>query len=289
MKTIVRRQLVATIVTLLSVIASVSPAEAQLLDRIKKAAGIAQRTAPAVITISAEQEVEIGRGIAATIAGYYGVVQDPELTRYVNLVGLAVASVDPRTDIAYRFAVLDSDDVNALAAPGGYVFVTRGALALMNDEAMLAGVLGHEVGHVNRRHVVKEIRARARTELGLEEITEQINLTGEEYLEQTIQLGTTALFMGLSRGDELEADAYGVEVAAGAGYDPNGLTRFLAALPNAEAERRSLLAKTHPDIDDRLDAINDAIDDLETDDATVTASDRFHNRSAVETPSSGGR
>jgi predicted Zn-dependent protease len=288
-KTIVRRQLVATIVTLLSVIASVSPAEAQLLDRIKKAAGIAQRTAPAVITISAEQEVEIGRGIAATIAGYYGVVQDPELTRYVNLVGLAVASVDPRTDIAYRFAVLDSDDVNALAAPGGYVFVTRGALALMNDEAMLAGVLGHEVGHVNRRHVVKEIRARARTELGLEEITEQINLTGEEYLEQTIQLGTTALFMGLSRGDELEADAYGVEVAAGAGYDPNGLTRFLAALPNAEAERRSLLAKTHPDIDDRLDAINDAIDDLETDDATVTASDRFHNRSAVETPSSGGR
>ncbi len=289
MKTIVRRQLVATIVTLLSVIASVSPAEAQLLDRIKKAAGIAQRTAPAVITISAEQEVEIGRGIAATIAGYYGVVQDSELTRYVNLVGLAVASVDPRTDIAYRFAVLDSDDVNALAAPGGYVFVTRGALALMNDEAMLAGVLGHEVGHVNRRHVVKEIRARARTELGLEEITEQINLTGEEYLEQTIQLGTTALFMGLSRGDELEADAYGVEVAAGAGYDPNGLTRFLAALPNAEAERRSLLAKTHPDIDDRLDAINDAIDDLETDDATVTASDRFHNRSAVETPSSGGR
>jgi predicted Zn-dependent protease len=288
-KTIVRRQLVATIVTLLSVIASVSPAEAQLLDRIKKAAGIAQRTAPAVITISAEQEVEIGRGIAATIAGYYGVVQDSELTRYVNLVGLAVASVDPRTDIAYRFAVLDSDDVNALAAPGGYVFVTRGALALMNDEAMLAGVLGHEVGHVNRRHVVKEIRARARTELGLEEITEQINLTGEEYLEQTIQLGTTALFMGLSRGDELEADAYGVEVAAGAGYDPNGLTRFLAALPNAEAERRSLLAKTHPDIDDRLDAINDAIDDLETDDATVTASDRFHNRSAVETPSSGGR
>jgi predicted Zn-dependent protease len=288
-KTIVRRQLVATIVTLLSAIASVSPAEAQLLDRIKQAAGIAQRVAPAVITISTEQEVEIGRGIAATIAGYYGVVQDPQLTRYVNLVGLAVASVDPRTDIAYRFAVLDSDDVNALAAPGGYVFVTRGALALMNDEAMLAGVLGHEVGHVNRRHVVNEIRARARTELGLEEITEQINLTGEEYLEQTIQLGTTALFMGLSREDELEADAYGVKVAAGAGYDPKGLTRFLAALPNAEAERRSLLAKTHPDIDDRLDEIDDAIDDLETDDATVTASDRFHDRSAIETPSSGGR
>lgn len=289
MKTIVHRHLVTTIVVLLSMIASVSPADAQLLDRIKQAAGIAQRAAPAVIAISTEQEIEVGRGIAATIAGYYGVVQDPELTRYVNLVGLAVASVDPRTDIAYRFAVLDSDDVNAIAAPGGYVFVTRGALALMNDEAMLAGVLGHEVGHVNRRHVVKEIQARARTELGLEGITEQINLTGEEYLEQTIQLGATALFMGLSREDELEADAYGVEVAAGAGYDPNGLTRFLAALPNAEAERRSLLAKTHPDVDDRLDGINDAIDDLETDDATVTASDRFHDRSVVETPSSGGR
>lgn len=283
------RHLVATIVALLGVIAAVSPAEAQLLDRVKKAAGIAQRVAPAVITISTEQEVEIGRGIAATIAGYYGVVQDPELTRYVNLVGLTVASVNPRPDIIYRFAVLDTDDVNALAAPGGYVFVTRGALALMSDEAMLAGVLGHEVGHVNRRHVVKEIRAHARSELGLEEITEQINLTGEEYLEQTIQLGTAALFMGLSREDELEADAYGVEVAAGAGYDPNGLTRFLAALPNAEAERRSLLTKTHPDIDDRLDEVEDAIDDLKTDAGTVTANERFDNRSTVETPSAGGR
>ncbi len=283
------RHLIATIAALLGVIAAVSPAEAQLLDRIKKAAGIAQRVAPAVITISTEQEVEIGRGIAATIAGYYGVVQDPELTRYVNLVGLTVASVNPRPDIIYRFAVLDSDDVNALAAPGGYVFVTRGALALMNDEAMLAGVLGHEIGHVNRRHVVKEIQARARTELGLEGIVEQIDVTGEEYLEQTIQLGTTALFMGLSREDELEADGYGVEVAAGAGYDPNGLTRFLAALPNAEAERRSLLTKTHPDIDDRLDEVEDAIDDLKTDGGTVTASDRFDNRSTVETPSAGGR
>jgi predicted Zn-dependent protease len=289
LKHIVRRQLVATIVTSLSVIASASPAEAQLLDRIKQAAGIAQRAAPAVITVSTEQEVEIGRGIAATIAGYYGVVQDPELTRYVNLVGLAVASVNPRPDIIYRFAVLDSDDVNALAAPGGYVFVTLGALALMDDEAMLAGVLGHEVGHINRRHVVKEIQARARTELGLEEITEQINLTGEEYLEQTIQLGTTALFMGLSREDELEADAYGVKVAAGAGYDPNGLTRFLAALPNAKAERRSLLTKTHPDTDDRLAEIDDAIDDLETDNATVTANERFENRGTVETPSAEGR
>jgi predicted Zn-dependent protease len=287
--TIALRHLVATIAALLGVIAAISPAEAQLLDRVKKAAEVAQRVAPAVITISTEQEVEIGRGIAATIAGYYGVVQDPELTRYVNLVGLTVASVNPRPDIIYRFAVLDSDDVNALAAPGGYVFVTRGALALMNDEAMLAGVLGHEVGHVNRRHVVKEIQARARTALGLEGIVEQIDVTGEEYLEQTIQLGTTALFMGLSREDELEADGYGVEVAAGAGYDPNGLTRFLAALPNAEAERRSLLTKTHPDIDDRLDEVEDAIDDLKTDGGTVTANDRFENRSTVETPSAGGR
>ncbi len=288
MKAIVRRQLAAMTVILLGVIASVSPAEAQLLDRIKKAAGIAQRAAPAIITVSTEQEVEIGRGIAATIAGYYGIVQDPELTRYVNLVGLTVASVDPRPDIIYRFAVLDTDDVNALAAPGGYVFVTRGALALMNDEAMLAGVLGHEVGHVNRRHVVKEIQARARTELGLEEITEQINLTGGEYLEQTIQLGTTALFMGLSREDELEADAYGVEVAADAGYDPNGLTRFLNALPNAEKEHRSLLAKTHPDIDDRLDEVENAIDDLKTDAGTVTANERFKNRGTLETSSAEG-
>lgn len=289
MSTGASRRVVGVVVVAVGVTAFAAPAEAQLLDRVKKAAEVAQRVAPAVISISTEQEVEIGRGIAATIAGYYGLVQDPELTRYVNLVGMAVASVKPRPDIVYRFAVLDTDAVNAMAAPGGYVFVTRGALALMNDEAMLAGVLGHEIGHVNRRHVVKEIQAHARAELGLEGIAEQIDITGEEYLEQTVHLGTTALFMGLSREDELEADGYGVEVAAGAGYDPNGLTRFLAMLPNAEAERRSLLTKTHPDIEDRMEEIDDTIGGLDIDAGTVTADDRFQDRSTVETPSAGGR
>lgn len=243
-----------------------APASAQILDRIldkaDKAKEIADKVGAAVVPISTEQEVEIGRGIAATIAGHYGVRADSNLTRYVNLVGTAVAAVDPRADVRYRFAVLDTDQVNAFAAPGGYVFVTRGALAIMEDEAMLAGVLAHEVGHVNHRDVIQEIQSRARTEIGIDEAAERVDITGEEYLQKAVETGASALFMGLSREDELAADAFGVRAAAGAGYDPSGLKRFVTAISTAPSEKRSLLTKTHPDPDDRISAIERQIGNL---------------------------
>ncbi len=110
------------------------------------------QVARTLLPISTPREIEIGRGVAATIAGRYLIMDDTALTRYVSLVGLAVAGEDPRADIAYRFAGLETPTVNAFAAPGSYVFITRAALNLIANESVLAGVLGHEVGHVNRRH-----------------------------------------------------------------------------------------------------------------------------------------
>lgn len=241
------------------VLAVVAPARAQLLDRIldkaEKVKETAQRVGSAVVPVSTEQEVEIGRGIAATVAGHYGIDRDALLTDYVNLVGTAVAAVDPRPGVVYRFAVLSSDEVNAFAAPGGYIFVTRGALDLMDDEAMLAGVLAHELGHVNARDVIAEIQSKARTALGIEEAAERVDIAGEEYLLLAVETGTTALFMGLSREDEMAADAYAVRTAAAAGYDPAGLERFVARLGEAPAEETSLLTRTHPDASDRRAAI----------------------------------
>jgi predicted Zn-dependent protease len=224
------------------------PASAQsLLDRLKQAASIARTLLP----ISTAKEIEIGRGIAATIAGRYPVATDSALTRYVNLVGLTVASQDPRGDIQYHFAVLETPDVNAFAAPGGYVFVTRGALDLMQSEAELAGVLAHEVGHVNRRHVINQIR-KSDT---MREVRDQLDIQGST-LDKVVGTGTNTLFMGLSRSDELEADSLGLEYASAAGYDPGGLAAFIGHL-NAHAGEGALAAffATHPKPDERVDRL----------------------------------
>lgn len=262
-------------------LAAPAPAEAQILDRLRNRAeqvlDTAEKVGAAVVPISTEQEIEIGRGVAATVAGHYTLDRDSMLTRYVNLVGNAVASADPRPDVVYRFAVLDSDEVNAFAAPGGYVFVTRGALALMEDEAMLAGVLAHEVAHVNQRDVIEEIQSRARTDLGIREAAERVDITGEAYLEQAIGLGANALFLGLSREDELEADSIGMRLATDTGYDRSGIERFIEELDgHADEESLSLLEKTHPDPDDRLDAVREAMRRIPADRAgKVVAAERF--------------
>jgi len=219
-----------------------------LLDRLRQAANVARTLLP----ISTEKEVEIGRGIAATIAGRYPVSSDTALTRYVNLVGLTVASQDPRGDIVYHFAVLETPTVNAYAAPGGYVFVTRGALALMQNEAELAGVLAHEVGHVNRKHVINQIR-KSDT---MREVRDQLDIQGP-VLDRVVGTGANALFMGLSRDDELEADSLGIEYASAAGYDPGGLAAFVGRLNQHAGEGPvSEFFATHPKPDDRVQRLD---------------------------------
>lgn len=265
----------------LLLLAYAAPGRAQIFDRLKDQAeqvlDTAEKVGTAVIPISTEQEVEIGRGIAATVAGHYTLSHDSTLTHYVSLVGNAVAAADPRPDVVYRFGVLDSDEVNAFAAPGGYVFVTKGALALMEDEAMLAGVLAHEVAHVNQRDIIEEIQDRARTELGIREAAERIDITGEEYLEKAIGVGANALFMGLGREDEIEADTIGMRMASDTGYDRTGIERFVSRLDeHSDDESLSLLEKTHPDPDDRLEALREAMRRIPSDrSGRVVAADRF--------------
>lgn len=239
-----------------------APARAQVFDKLLEAGEKAQKVAgkaKSVMNIGAAEEVSIGRGVAATLAGYYKLDRDPKLTEYVNMVGLAVASVDPRSDIRYRFGVLAADQVNAMAAPGGYIFVTRGALSLMEDEAELAGVLAHEVAHVNEKHVVKEMQKRARTALGAELAQEALDAEGEAF-DKVVGLSTSVLFLGLSREDELEADRMGTSYAARAGYDPGGLLRFVKKLETNESKPiLKQLQATHPDPADRAKEIEKAV------------------------------
>jgi predicted Zn-dependent protease len=229
-------------------------AEAQIWNTLGRAAGGALG---ASFPIGLEKEVEIGRGIAATVAGRWKVLDDPALMTYVGLVGSVVAQQSPRAnEVAWKFAVLDTDEVNAFAAPGGYVFITRGALEVIESEAELAGVLAHEVGHVDAKHVLAQVRkfdmmSRARAEADLD----------GPLLDLIAGRATSMLFMGLNRQDEQEADSLAVAYAAAAGYQPDGMLQFLRHVKAVEqadapdAQQRPRLRRprnTHPDTDARL-------------------------------------
>ena len=153
------------------------------------------------------------------------------MTRYVNLVGSTVTRQASR-DVPYRFGILDTEVVTALSLPGGYVFLTRGALANMRNEAELAGTLAHEVAHVDGRHLEREVRSKKSSQFAKEEATARVP-QGSELVSLAGDLVNGSLTMQVSRDKETEADKVGTELAARAGYDPAGLKNFLEVLAQA--------------------------------------------------------
>jgi predicted Zn-dependent protease len=205
------------------------------------------------------QEIELGRAVTANVGSRYKLLRDPALTRYVAQVGNVVAARSERPDLRYYFAVLDAPEVNAFAAPGGYVFITRGSLTLMRDEAMLAGVLGHEVAHVALRHGVEAIKAQKRKDLAVLGLQQGLRFTSAAPFTQAISLAADTVaeqivLKGFSRAEEEEADRAGFQYARAAGYDPAGLRDFLAALVQRGAgdTRTATFFSTHPGTEDRM-------------------------------------
>jgi predicted Zn-dependent protease len=213
----------------------------------------------AFVDMDEPQEIELGRAVTASVGARYQVLRDPALTRYVALVGNAVAAQSTRPDLRYYFAVLDSPEVNAFATPGGFVFVTRGALQLMRDEATLGGVLGHEVAHVALRHGVESVKAQSRKELLMLGLQEGLSHTQVGAFAGAISTAADAVaeqvvLKGFSRKEETEADQAGFQYALRAGYDPAGLRDFLAALVARGGTDSSLKTffSTHPATQERL-------------------------------------
>ncbi len=187
-----------------------------------------------------EAEILFGRELAARILGHYGFCDDPKLNRYVNLVGRAVALHSGRPELTYHFGVLDSEELNAFAAPGGYVFITRAALLKMQNEAQLACVLGHEIAHVTERHVIRELNIRGADGSAVAGIAGLISgaTSGTvKSLEQAMDRAAEILFKnGYKIQDEIQADAIGMLMAASAGYDPMALQDFLSREKRFEKE-----------------------------------------------------
>ena len=209
-----------------------------------------------VIQDDVREEVTFGREIAARMVGRYSLYDNGQLTKYVNLVGKAIALNTNRPEIDFHFGVLNTDEINAYAAPGGYVFVTRGALMKMQDEAELAGVLAHEIGHIVERHVVKELNihgTEGSASSGLARLIGGGSDAARVAFYQSVDKALDILFKtGYKRDDEVQADRDALLFCALAGYDPAGLVRYFERLGAAKGRNTEVLDKTHPSYETRI-------------------------------------
>jgi predicted Zn-dependent protease len=210
---------------------------------------------------SQEEEVAIGRQTAGNVLGAAPLVDDARLQQYVNRVGRWIASQSERPDLDWYFGVIESNDINAFAAPGGYVFVTKGLYGSLQSESELAGVLAHEIGHVIKKHYLKILQQSTLVDIGGKLLTKKV---GEnEYIKSLIGNGAEIYARSLDKNAEFEADRVAVILAARAGYDPFGLPTVLQDIARVAKDdnRIALLFKTHPHPDDRLAQLGEAIGD----------------------------
>lgn len=248
-------------IVMLCLLAAIFPASAFDFGSIdwKKAAETVQKVQKANADIGEPQEITLGEGIASNLLGAAPLLNNPPVQEYVNRVGRWLTLQTERPDLPWQFGVLDDNDVNAFAAPGGYVFITKGLLAQMNSEAELAGVLAHEISHVLRKHHLQAIKKGARTELLAEFANDAIKSNGTDpRLTKLVSAGTEVYARGLDKDDEYEADRMGVVIAARAGYDPYGLPAVLQTLESINPSDSSvaLMFKTHPALADRLSLLD---------------------------------
>lgn len=216
----------------------------------KKTVDTAQQLRDLIIT--EQEEKAMGAAISEKLRQKYGVVQSQAVHKYVSLVGRVLASSGTRPNLGWTFVVLDTDGVNAFAAPGGYIHITRGALALIRNEAELAGVLGHEIGHVTEKHTINAIKKSKALDLGTSA------LTRNQLLDKVTEAAYESLLENnFDRGDENESDAVGIQVANAAGYAPSGLGSFLSKLAdrNKDLKERSGVFASHPETRSRLDRL----------------------------------
>ncbi|MEA2625951.1 MAG: hypothetical protein QOD06_1996 [Candidatus Binatota bacterium] len=219
-------------------------------------AGAVMQTAKGIVGLSPAEEHELGRRMAAEVFAQYGRDGDRDAEVYANLVAAVVGRNSDRPELHYHVGILRSRAVNAFSAPGGYLFVTRGALDEIEDEAELANVIGHEIAHVTERHIVREIQ-RANVLGGALSAARNSGLTSGQY-DQLAGVGTKILQRGLGRKEELAADHMGAEFAVRAGYGSPGLVRFLERLKGEEGKGGLTLFPTHPRPPVRIAALESA-------------------------------
>ena len=233
------------------------------------------KLASAARGLTEEQEYYLGRGVAAVVLSKYPQYKDANLSRYLTKVGYSVAvfSDRPETFGGYHFVVLDTQEVNALSGPGGYVFVTRGFLKHIPDEDALAAVLAHEVGHIVKGHGTAAISnanlTEALTIIGKEAASSSSNFAVSQltsaFGDSITDITNSLLEKGYSRSQEYEADLYAAQLLDKSGYNPTAIVTMLQGLEKLEAANPSGgWFSTHPKAEKRVEEVKDEVELVDT-------------------------
>ncbi len=230
-----------------------APAQAQLggLSRMIDRAESAQKIGEGLRKIGEAEEIKLGGDLAGMLLGAAPLIDNPAQQRYVNALGKWLALHSSRPGLPWKFGIIDSDDFNAFSTPGGYVLITRGLFMQMRSEAELAGVLAHEIGHVEKKHhleaLQKSLRDQSLTEMRRYFSVSTGNALGDRFTNAMLSAAKDLYIKGLGADDEYEADRIGVVIAARSGYSPWGLVGVLQTLSaTTEEGAYALHTRTHP-------------------------------------------
>lgn len=249
----------AFVLTAVFLAGSPAPARAQLggLGKIKGAADKAVNAKQKFddYNITDKEERQLGEQVSLQLRNRFGVYQDAKVTKYVALVGTVISQVSTRPSLDWQFVVLDTDGVNAYAAPGGFIHITRGLLGLIKNEGELAGVVGHEIAHVTEKHTVNAIKREKGVTMGGEAFGSAGGLT-QEAIAKLSAAAFNKVFRGeFSQGDENESDKIGARMASKVGYSPQGIADVLKKLAarNSGHEERNGMFASHPATKERIE------------------------------------
>jgi len=235
---------------------------------VSKRIGQGAKFASALIPISEEEERVLGRDVAARVIGRFGLEKNIKQTYYLNLVGQAIGQRSDRPNLSYRFAILATNDVNAYSCPGGFIFVTRGALDMVHDESELAAVLAHEIAHVTERHIINALQHSKIMKVSGEVAADAFKQGGELFQHMS-DFATDALFKGLKKTDEYASDRKAIEYLDRLGYDYPAMFNVLGELEQRRKQGRTkVLAKTHPSPKDRIGHLKQAESEMKLDPPT---------------------
>jgi len=216
-------------------------------------------------SVSEDQEIAIGRQNAEQINAGLPVVTDPQISAYMQELGSRIARTTSRSDLDWHFYVINTDQVNAFALPGGYIYVNRGLIESTDKLDELAGTLGHEIGHVIQRHSVKQMETAQKTNVGVAVLCTLTNICESGLGQAAVQVGGSAFFARHTRLDELQADSEAVVNVTRAGFDPNGIPElFEVLLREREREPTKLESwfASHPMEEARIERAKRLIEDL---------------------------